>query len=52
VYVAIRASADVTTSIVEAPYHPVYGREVTTRRIEWSHEGDLPLEVRVEARRL
>jgi len=40
--------AEPVLGLVEAPYHPDYGVEVATRRLEWECEQPFPFEVRTE----
>ena len=46
VRVTIDSNEPLKLSIVHADYHPEYGKEITTQRIQWDYQGSLPLEVR------
>ncbi|MBP62407.1 MAG: hypothetical protein CMJ62_12880 [Planctomycetaceae bacterium] len=46
VEVTVDSDKPLNFSIVQANYHPEYGIEVATQRLQWKYEGSLPLEVR------
>jgi uncharacterized heparinase superfamily protein len=50
VRVVVTGPAGIRRSQRTAWYHPEFGREQNTQRLEWSYEGPLPVEVRTEVK--
>jgi hypothetical protein len=50
VKVVVAGPAGIRRSQRTAWYHPEFGREQDTQRLEWSYEGPLPVEVRTEVK--
>jgi len=43
----IETNETVESSVVAAKYHPEYGKEIDTQRIQWTFNGPLPVDVRL-----